>query len=764
MTQPLFFDPDPNIPDSDLLGYGDLVFDGGRRQYLNGDPEISSMLPPIPQAQPDAPDLMPPNGGWSGHEFEQQSVDPLTAPDPEPQRATGMQPVPIPGSEDYVVDPMTGQITGAGAPQMPEMQEPEPQGAMATGPMEAGGMGGMPPAGGAPPSADPSTPVPIPGSQYQVVPATGEITPLGAGSSAGNAPPAGAPGLQVTQREGALPPELVAQQSAQRATMDANQLGALESSRAAEANIYRTAALQRQGQLDAEKAAADKQLAEQQAKVDRWKNEQTATAGMDIKTDLVSAQGDIGAVFSILGAAMLGYVGSDAGLRMIDSAIDQNVKKQINMRDSKLHVLADQIGSTEQAIAAGKATLYKIAADKAEATEKITKADAFEAQTPSLIADLRQKQQLFEQEQQRLSLGKTLEKAPVFAAPKASDVQKYGKAAADQEQSQSNILRAARELGLTGWDPKTGKFKNRDEVLKEGIPGVGAEDTFARDVGKVPILGEIPKALDNLATSSKGVAVRAALESLVAAEASAQNPGRAPTDADRDAARLSLGLNTEEGTVRAIERLMGQQETAKAQNKATYGSGAAGAYESSMGASGTRRPAAGGDVDMGRPLTPGSARQELQQERARPAAQGPQAKVDPIQEVAGEVQAAAGRELPPEGLKILTAQAAHETGDGQHAPGNNFFGMKAVGKQPANDLETTEGEGAEAKRTRGRFAAYQTPRESVDAVVSLLKRKYPDAWRALEVGDAPAYVAALKDGGYFTGSESEYLNGVLRRL
>lgn len=763
----MFFDPDPNIPDSDLLGYGDLVFENGNRQYLNGDPEISSALPPLGQPQP-AADEMPPVGGWSGHQFDDQGTsDPLVSPDYAPDTSAPMsQPpmMPIEGT-DHVVDPMTGQIMGAGAAPLPQMEETEPQGAMASGPMETGEMGGMPPLGGT--ATSPMTPVPIPGTQHQVVPATGEITPLGAGSSAPGGPAAAAGGMQPFSREGALPPGMYEQQASQRETMNTNQMLALASSREAEANVYRNAALERQGQLDAERQAQERAVADQQAKLDRWKQEQTATAGMDIKTDLVSAQGDIGAVFSILGAAMLGAVGSDAGLRMIDSAIDQNVKKQINMRDSKLHVLADQIGSTEQAIAAGKAQLYKIAADKVETTEKITKADAFEAQTPTMLADLRQKQQLYEQEQQRISLGKTLEKAPVLAAPRPVDVQKYGKAAAGQEQSEIDIQRAANALGLKGWDPKTKTFRNREEVLKNGIPGVGAEDTFARDVGKVPVLGEIPKAVDNLVTSKEGMAVRAALESLVAAEAERQNPGRAPSDADRDAARMTLGLNTEEGTVKAVERLMGQQELAKAQNKATYGEGAARAYEGSMGASGTRRPSAGGAPGQLRPLEPGNARQQVEQERNRPAAQagaGPQASVDPIQEVAGEVQAVAGRELPPEGLKILTAQAAHETGDGQHAPGNNFFGMKAVGKQPANDLETTEGEGAEAKRTRGRFAAYQSPRESVDAVVSLLKRKYPDAWKALEVGDAPAYVAALKDGGYFTGSESEYLNGVLRRL
>lgn len=759
MAQPLYFQPLEGVPDADVLGYGDLIFDDGSKQFVNGDEGVAATfgLPPLndvsAQIDPMAPTA--PSMGDDG----QISSTPMARPP--------LQPI----DDNNVVDPQNGHILSSNPEEVAQyLQQTAPPPA-------------PPPQSHADPSLglsrqedltnqldqvsgtapDPSKPVPIPGSQYQVTPATGEITPLGAGSSA----PSSAPGMQPFSREGALPPGMYEQQASARETMNTNQMLALQSSRDAEANVYRTAALQRQGQLDAEKAAQDKAVAEQQAKVDRWKQEQTQTAAMDIKTDLVSAQGDVGAVFSILGAAMLGAVGSDAGLRMIDSAIDQNVKKQINMRDSKLHVLADQIGSTEQAIAAGKAQLYKIAGDKAETTEKLTKADAFQAQTASLVADLRQKQQLYEQEQQRISLGKTLEKAPVQAMPKPIDVEKYGKAAAEQRQGEQNIDRAANALGLAGWDPKSGTYKNREEILKNGIPGAGKLDAFLQGIPGL-------KNIDNAATSVEGQKVRASLEALVSAEAKQQNPGRAPTDADRDAARISLGLNTEEGIVAAIERLKSQQDQTKAQNAAAYGSAGA-AYEGRIDAAGARPPQQHGDVDMGQPLQQGSARQQLQQERMRPregldaatreaTGQGPQASADPIADVASEVQRVAGRELPPEGLKILVAQAAHETGDGQHAPNNNMFGHKATKGKASAAFETTEGEGSEAKRVMQNFRAYDSIAESVDDHIDLIRRKYPDAWAALERGDAPAFVAALKDGSYFTGSETSYLNGVLRRL
>lgn len=754
MTQPLFFEPDPTIPDSDLLGYGNLLFDNGTSQWINGDPDVASLYAQ-PSARMGTTTIENPQTDYEGG-----SSDPLTSPasyvpDQVPQVIPRMDrppPAQIPGT-DISFDAETG-----------EPIETE-QGAMMGGPME--GPPQMPPQGGEPqilPKMDRPPPAQIPGTNVVFDPETG--APMSGGSSpeiggAGGEYGYGTGGLQLAQREGALPPEIAAAQASQRGTLNTNEMLALSTQRDAEANIYRTAALQRQGQLDAEKAAQEKTLQEQQARMDRLQQEQRQTAEMDIKTDLVSANGVIGAAFSILGAAMLGYVGSDAGLRMMDSSIDTNVRKQVSQRDSKLKMLADQLGSTEQAVAAGKAAIYKLLAEKAEVTQQLTKADVFEAQTPEILTSLRQKQQLAEQEFQNKSLGKTLEKAPVLTGPKPADVQKYGKAASDQQQNESNIKRAANALGLEGWDPKTKTFRNRGKVLEKGIAGVGTQDTFARDVGKLPFVGALPQAFDNLVTSKEGVAIRAALESLVAAEAAAQNPGRAPTDADRDAARLSLGLNTEEGTVAAIERLYAQQDLAKAQNVATYGQGAASAYERSIDAQGARPPQPTGNVDRGRPLEQGKARQQLQDELGR---QGPQSNLDPIREVAGELQTVAGRELPPEGLKILEAQAAHETGDGKHLPNNNAFGHKASGGATGAALMTTEGEGKEARRVRQNFATYGSLLESVTDHVDLLKRKYPDAWRALELGDAPAYVAALKDGGYFTGNETEYLNGLMRRL
>jgi hypothetical protein len=87
-------------------------------------------------------------------------------------------------------------------------------------------------------------------------------------------------------------------------------------------------------EVEAEKQQREQEIAEQQAKVERWNGERQQLADMDIETDLISARGPIGALFGVLGAALLGAVGSDAGLRMIDKSIDTHVRQQVNRRDT----------------------------------------------------------------------------------------------------------------------------------------------------------------------------------------------------------------------------------------------------------------------------------------------------------------------------------------------------------------------------------------------------------------------------------------------
>jgi hypothetical protein len=62
-----------------------------------------------------------------------------------------------------------------------------------------------------------------------------------------------------------------------------------------------------------------------------------------------------------------------------------------------------------------------------------------------------------------------------------------------------------------------------------------------------------------------------------------------------------------------------------------------------------------------------------------------------------------------------------------------------------------------------RFRAFESLDAGVDFHFALLQGKFRSAWPALEAGDAHAFVAALRRGGYFTGPLDVYQRGVASR-
>ncbi|HEY2308162.1 MAG TPA: glucosaminidase domain-containing protein, partial [Streptosporangiaceae bacterium] len=103
----------------------------------------------------------------------------------------------------------------------------------------------------------------------------------------------------------------------------------------------------------------------------------------------------------------------------------------------------------------------------------------------------------------------------------------------------------------------------------------------------------------------------------------------------------------------------------------------------------------------------------------------------------------------------VAAMAASESNYGK-AGGNELFGIKALPGQPGTSMQTHEGEygGTTQNAT---FASYDTPQDSVNAFVNLLQNHYPGAVGAQ---DLSTFVHGLKQGGYFTAAEPEYL-GIL---
>jgi hypothetical protein len=606
MPQLLYFQPDPQIPDADMLGYGDLIYDDGRTEWLDGDPETAMGLPRPPQQGAGGLQMPQPADLGNGLQVDAmgnilqggQPVAPLGGGDfwGEPEPEGPGDPLPLPGQ------PQNNKFGGFGA------DDP-------TGPA-------LPPAGTvAPDMGGGPQPITVQGEQGPMtISPDGSIQP-GAGGIPFEQAQAQAQqqGFQPFQREGALPPDVAQRQIG---ALDASQqqtLGLTEQARRDEARMMAELTMKQLAQNEAMRIEREEEIATEQAKVQRWQQEQQATIDMEIETDLISAKGGgasgaIGAVFAVLGATLLGGAGSDAGLRMIENSIDRHIRQQVSRRDTKLGLLSQQIGSSMQAVSLGKAALYKVAADRAELLAQKTKSDVYEAQTPAVVQQLRQKQLENLQAAEQQSMGKLIERVSSPSVDRISRAA-YGEASAAQSQAELNTLRALRAIGGQ-YDPKTGKITNRDQILKDGIPGVGRFDTFMNELGKIPVVGALPQATDSAITSQEGQDVRSALQSLIEAEAMRLNPGRAPTDADRDAARRSLGLNTEKGVIDALERTLGDFDRQRAQNVATFGPGAAQTVEGTMGALGQARGPLTAPANV-RSLSPGNARQQLQQERER---------------------------------------------------------------------------------------------------------------------------------------------------
>ncbi|HET6316398.1 MAG TPA: glucosaminidase domain-containing protein, partial [Chloroflexota bacterium] len=106
----------------------------------------------------------------------------------------------------------------------------------------------------------------------------------------------------------------------------------------------------------------------------------------------------------------------------------------------------------------------------------------------------------------------------------------------------------------------------------------------------------------------------------------------------------------------------------------------------------------------------------------------------------------------------VTAMAASESNYGK-APGNELFGVKGTGTAGAQTLQTHEGEYGGTTQTAA-FAAYTSPLDAVNAWVDLLQKRYQGAVGA---PDLPSFVHGLKQGGYFTAAEPEYL-GIVQSI
>lgn len=112
-------------------------------------------------------------------------------------------------------------------------------------------------------------------------------------------------------------------------------------------------------------------------------------------------------------------------------------------------------------------------------------------------------------------------------------------------------------------------------------------------------------------------------------------------------------------------------------------------------------------------------------------------------------------------VAVLTAQWAHETGNGGSMYNYNFGGIKGMGPGGlAVSQRTREGFGASEHSITDRFRAYRTAEEGATDYVKLITQRFPEAAQSAQNGDPTGFVAGLKQRGYFTGDPVAYTRSV----
>lgn len=220
--------------------------------------------------------------------------------------------------------------------------------------------------------------------------------------------PGQAAGYRPAQRTGAMDPEVAARQQGEAAAADAEVLTATELAREAEIEGQRREAGLVQARAAGQRADAEQAAREAQARRSRFQAEQRDVESAQIATDL-RHEGALSNVFSVLAAALGGFIGNDVGLRMIEKRIDTHVRAQLAQRDSKLRRLADAIGSEDQAIAHAKERYYGALQMQLDADIKSNRSELAGKQTPLVLAGLKRQQLAAAHDAETQSLGKETE-------------------------------------------------------------------------------------------------------------------------------------------------------------------------------------------------------------------------------------------------------------------------------------------------------------------------------------------------------------------
>jgi hypothetical protein len=215
-------------------------------------------------------------------------------------------------------------------------------------------------------------------------------------------------GWSPAQRTGAMPADMTARHADARDAALESVISTASQQASDEALLVRQSTAVELGKLEGQRQAQEKTQQDAQFRRNRLLEDRRKIN--DAKIDARFAQGDVAAnVFAVLGAALLGAIGSDAGLKAIENRIDRDVRKQLSVRGSQLEALASEIGSEEEVIAAAKAKYWEIVEKESQVSKRFMDAAGIEHKADMFIQLARQRAIDENQNQERENLGKTTE-------------------------------------------------------------------------------------------------------------------------------------------------------------------------------------------------------------------------------------------------------------------------------------------------------------------------------------------------------------------
>lgn len=574
MGVPIGFEPDfDTTPDADLLGYGWLHYDDGTDpRWLNGDAETAALVgryqdhvqgstaPAAPTDPSSTPATTPPDRGATVGSMLGDAANSLLGKPNDPSRFSNY-------SNQNLFGGFSTAAAPDGAPDPTTPSSPE---------MQAGAV----PQPGAAPAPTPPSQVDMTGQSVS------NPSPLPPPPMAPPGPPMSPDGLQLFERQGKLDPDVAARQASDRTAENQRLNDATQKSRDDAFRIQHDSFFAEAGRQSAIADAQQKQAQDAQDRVTRYQSEQQLVNDAQIHHDLVSAQGP-GAILTVVGAALLGATGSQAGLQMINQTIDRYVKTQLQQKDSKLRILADQIGSDRQVAAMATSRYLEASQKHADMLQKLAGADAFNAQTPLIMEGMKATQQQADQVAEKESLGKSTEKAP--PAMKGVDpkmVQKLGTERRTRQGIENILGSAEKAIGLV-WDPKLQDYTNGDEKIKAGFQGSGALEHLVPDAF-YSVFGD---------TTAEGYRVTGAARALAYAKSQQLQPGSKITKEDVEDGVKAMGLDTERGFVNGLRQMRVDLGRSRAVDVGQYGPDVVNQFE--------RNYRAGGGMDQ--TSSPGAA-------------------------------------------------------------------------------------------------------------------------------------------------------------